>query len=56
MQVIFHLENGKPAYQLMHNGKPVLLQSKMGFSPYNIPAMDSNFILLDKKIYSVDET
>lgn len=56
LQLIFQLNDGKPAYHLMYNGKPVLLESQMGFRVNNLPALDSNFILLDKKIRSEEET
>jgi len=56
LQLIFHLVEGKPTYELILNGKPVLLESGMGFELAGLPALDSDFILLDKKISSFNKS
>ena len=57
LQLIFNMEDdGKPTYTLSMNGKPVLLESSLGFTIDNQFPFDSNFILLDKKITSFNET
>ncbi len=56
LQLIFRLESGKPVYTLTLNGKPVLLESSLGFILDNHAPFDSNFILIDKKISSFSET
>lgn len=56
LQLIFQLHEGRPSYHLMYNGNPVLLESEMGFELNNLPALDSNFIVIDKKIHSENET
>ena len=55
LQLIFCLNDSKPLYHLTFNGKPVLLESNLGFTLHNLPALDSNFVIVDKKIVSVDE-
>jgi alpha-glucosidase len=56
LQLIFHLVNGKPTYELTRNGVSILLESALGFKLIGLPALDSNFILIDKKIRSFNET
>lgn len=56
LQLVFSLENGQPAYSLNKNGKPVILNSKLGFELNNLPALDSDFVVLDKQIHTVEET
>ena len=57
LQLIFNMEkDGKPVYTLSMNGKPVLLESSLGFTLDDRAPFDSNFILLDKKIESFNET
>jgi alpha-glucosidase len=50
LQLIFKLEDGNPSYRLLLNGKPVLLESELGFKLKDIPSFNSGFSLLDKKI------
>jgi len=56
LQLIFDLNNGKPTYKLNLNGKPIVLESQMGFRLQGRPALDSNFILLDRKVRSINES
>lgn len=55
LQLIFTLDDGRPVYTLSKNGKPVFLESPMGFELNEMPDLDSNFTLVGKRINSVDE-
>jgi alpha-glucosidase len=52
LQLIFKLEKGKPSYKLNLNGKAILLESAMGFTLKDAPALDGGFKLLGSKIQS----
>ncbi|MGD2034086.1 MAG: glycoside hydrolase family 97 N-terminal domain-containing protein, partial [Bacteroidales bacterium] len=52
LQLIFNINKGRPTYKLNLNGKPILLESQMGFRLKDMPAFDSNFVLVDRKINS----
>jgi alpha-glucosidase len=56
LRLIFKLVDGKPGYSLFQNEIPVILHSKLGFELDDLPSLDSNFILLDRKVSSFDET
>ncbi len=53
LQLIFKIHDGKPVYQLNLNGKPIVLESRMGFQLKDQPSLDSNFVLIDRKINSI---
>ncbi len=56
LQLIFKLYNGDPSYRLILNGKPVLLESELGFKLKDIPSFNSGFSLLGKKINTVNSS
>jgi len=54
--MVFALNNGIPNYSIIRDNKTIIDMSKLGFKLKNLPALDSNFVVLDQKISSFDET
>lgn len=55
LQLLFNLSDGQPTYKLNLNGRPVISESQLGFRLKDIPSLDRNFILIDKKVNSVNK-
>lgn len=53
-QLIFSLKEGKPEYSLIKDGKAVILNSRLGFELKDKPALNSNFIILNKSFTTFD--
>jgi alpha-glucosidase len=53
---VFLNAQGEPSYQLAYKGKPVLVESRLGFALKNQPALAQDFELLSAKTSKFDET
>ena len=56
LELKFEVKDGVPYYALDHNGKPVVLSSKMGFTLEWRDDLAHAFVLKDTKYDSFDET
>jgi alpha-glucosidase len=54
--VIFMLQDGVPTYSVLRKNKTIVPQSKLGFKLKDLPGLDSNFMVIDHKTSSFDET
>jgi len=56
IKVVFEVTKGAPVYRVFRNGKPVLTDSKLGFTFKEQPSLDKDFVLVEAKRSSFDET
>jgi alpha-glucosidase len=56
IELSFILENGIAKYEVKKDGKTIILPSKLGFKLKDKPALDSNFVVINQKISTFDET
>jgi alpha-glucosidase len=54
--LVFNLENGIPQYSVIKENKSVIEQSRLGFKLKDLPALDSNFTIINHKISTFDTT
>jgi len=56
LSVQFMLKNGVPYYAVTRNGKPIVNDSRLGFTLKDLPALDHDFALMAATPGSADET
>ncbi len=55
IDITFFLQGGFPYYQVIRDGVPVLLPSRLGFVFQNAPSLDRNLTFIDSEERTVDE-
>ncbi len=56
LKLRFEVKEGVPFYEVDRNSKAVIKPSKLGFVLKDLPALNGNFIVKNRKISSFDET